>query len=357
VFSALKARLSNTPFVTSDYHDGHPDDSHASTSFKSIVDSVSKLGTPFRGSDNGASERDRSAKKGTKHKSVWDVLFAQDSFISGVMDIQLRCRDARGKKDVKEAQLQSLLSKEGYDRKDQRDAIPLPSAPELLVNGVFPDTAKMFKSALYPALIEFHVEGTLKRDDQTSKASRATKVARNEIPLSSYKVIVKTGDELKQDQLIIMMIQLMDRLLKRAALDLCLTPYAIIATSPTSGLVEFVDGSFPISQILSKYNGSIMSFFQSVAPQKGAKYDVRQDVMSTYVRSCAGYCVITFLLGVGDRHLDNILLRASGHFFHIDFGFIFGRDPKPLPPAFRLTREVRYAQVANHRLVSADCIH
>jgi hypothetical protein len=341
VFTALQARLSNTPFVTSDSQDSHPDDSHASPSFKSIVDSVSKLGTPFRGSDNAATDRDRSTKKGMKQKSVWDVLLAQDTFISGIMDIQLRCRDARGKKDVKEAQLKSLLSKEGYDRKAQRDPIPLPSAPELLVNGVFPDTAKMFKSALYPALIEFHVEGTLQREVPTSGTSRTARMPRNDTPLSSYKVIVKTGDELKQDQLIIMMIQLMDRLLKRAALDLCLTPYAIIATSPTSGLVEFVDGSFPISQILSKYNGSIMQFFQAVAPQKGSKYDMRQDVMSTYVRSCAGYCVITFLLGVGDRHLDNIMLRASGHFFHIDFGFIFGRDPKPLPPAFRLTREVR----------------
>jgi phosphatidylinositol 3-kinase len=84
--------------------------------------------------------------------------------------------------------------------------------------------------------------------------------------------------------------------------------------------------------------------------------------MDTFVKSCAASCVITYILGIGDRHLDNIMVGPlersrpprniwfichiivqicpNGQLFHIDFGFIFGQDPKPLPPPFRFTREM-----------------
>jgi phosphatidylinositol 3-kinase len=51
---------------------------------------------------------------------------------------------------------------------------------------------------------------------------------------------------------------------------------------------------------------------------------------------------------VGDRHLDNLMLTKSGKLFHIDFGYILGRDPKPLPPPMKLSKEMVEAMGGVH---------
>ena len=50
-----------------------------------------------------------------------------------------------------------------------------------------------------------------------------------------YTTIFKHGDDLRQDQLILQIITLMDKLLQQENLDLKLSPYKVLATSSKHG--------------------------------------------------------------------------------------------------------------------------
>ena len=92
--------------------------------------------------------------------------------------------------------------------------------------------------------------------------------------------------------------------------------------------------------MLAENNKDIKRYFQKIHPAPGAPYGIEPEVLETFVKSCAGYCVAMYVLGVGDRHLDNLMLRSNGALFHIDFGYMLGRDPKPFPPPMKLCKEM-----------------
>ncbi|KAJ8603930.1 hypothetical protein MRB53_041997 [Persea americana] len=161
-----------------------------------------------------------------------------------------------------------------------------------------------------------------------------------------YSLIFKTGDDLRQDQLIIQIIALMDRLLLNENLDLKLTPYRILATSTLAGAVQFVPSTLPVSVILQspKYNSSILGYLRMHNPPitgSPSILGVRKDAMDNYVKSVAGYCVVHLPSGCWRTGISTISSSLrTGHFLHIDFGYILGRDPKPMAPLMKLSREM-----------------
>ncbi len=164
----------------------------------------------------------------------------------------------------------------------------------------------------------------------------------------TYSIMLKNGDDVRQDQLIMQLIKIMDDKLKTINMDLELVPYGILSTAAESGLLEFItakDGSrsWTMSEVLATHNNSVLDFLRRYNPDASTDNKVSAQCMSTFVRSCAGYAVVTFLLGIGDRHLDNVMMLQDGHFVHIDFGWIFGEDPKKKfvkPPPFRFHKSL-----------------
>ncbi|VDM99508.1 unnamed protein product [Thelazia callipaeda] len=207
--------------------------------------------------------------------------------------------------------------------------LPLPLDPTIRVNALLPDSAALFNSNMMPMKLTFKTEN----DDQ-------------------YVTIFKRGDDLRQDQLIIQMIRLMDGLLRADGLDLRLTPYSVLATSTSEGFVQFVK-AIPLREVISSW-GTVQECLRSFRPSPNGPFGIETEVVENYVRSCAGYSIICYILGIGDRHLHNLLLAENGKMFHVDFGYILGRDPKPFaPPPMKLTSEMINGMGGLHRFLSA----
>lgn len=239
----------------------------------------------------------------------------QGELLTVLARISKDIRFGGGDRAVKLDRLRKALS----DPKNELGAfepLPLPLDPAISITGVDAIDCNVLKSSLLPIVLNF----TTTTDQR-------------------YPIIFKTGDDLRQDQLVIQIITLMDRLLRKENLDLKLTPYRILATSSSAGGFQFVP-SMSIAAACQKHKGSLLAYLRANNPDNSASLGVKKEAMDTYIKSCAGYCVITYLLGVGDRHLDNLLLAPDGRFFHVDFGYILGRDPKPFAPQMKLCREM-----------------
>jgi Phosphatidylinositol kinase and protein kinases of the PI-3 kinase family len=54
-------------------------------------------------------------------------------------------------------------------------------------------------------------------------------------------------------------------------------------------------------------------------------YDAFLHIKNTFIKNYAAICIATYILGIGDRHLDNFCVHSSSaSLVMIDFGYSFG---------------------------------
>lgn len=149
------------------------------------------------------------------------------------------------------------------------------------------------------------------------------------------KYLFKQGDLIK-DFVVCQIIDLMVFYIKRETdIKVTNTGYHVFLFNNNCALIEMVKDASTIYDIRNKLEMSILNYILDNNSNLPAA-----EIRRRFIDSLAVHLVITYLLGVGDRHLDNIMVHKSGHLFHIDFEYLLGDDPKIYNKTMRITYDM-----------------
>ena len=184
---------------------------------------------------------------------------------------------------------------------NKKPHIVLPICTDINFASVNDNNVKIMSSQSRPAIIEF--------------------IDNNGKP----KSIMFKNDDIRKDHIVLNIIDIIHDILKKEEtdLDIEIVQYDVMPTSKFTGYIEIVEGATTIFNIIEYSGISIQNYIMN-----HNKDLVIRDFKQKFINSTALYCVVSYLLGIGDRHLDNIMISKNGLLFHIDFGFILGQDPK-----------------------------
>ncbi|RKF54549.1 Protein kinase rad3 [Golovinomyces cichoracearum] len=198
----------------------------------------------------------------------------------------------------------------------------------------------------------------------------------------NYGIMCKPKDDLRKDQRLMEFNGMINRSLKRDAessrRQLYIKTYAVTPLNEECGIIEWVDGlktsrdillqlykaqgispnykeiealceeackgenkiSIFTEGVLGVFPPVMYKWFVSQFPEPSAWFAARL----RYTRSCAVMSMVGTILGLGDRHGENILFEeGNGGTFHVDFNCLFEKGltfAKPERVPFRLTHNM-----------------
>jgi phosphatidylinositol kinase/protein kinase (PI-3 family) len=122
----------------------------------------------------------------------------------------------------------------------------------------------------------------------------------------------KKGDDLRQDILTLQLFKVMQNLWFDNGLHLKMSLYSVISTGFFQGMLHIVEQSETLAALHKMFGGATVPLFSNKPLREWLEKTSavpKSDWELNFLLSCSAYCVATFVLGIGDRHNDNIMIK------------------------------------------------
>ncbi len=167
------------------------------------------------------------------------------------------------------------------------------------------------------------------KSERILKESLANGVIDNNANTEVQGILVKSNDDLRQEVFVMQMIHFYKSVFAKASLPIWLRTYRILSTSKDTGIIEYLIDSTSIHGLKSSEDfpveGGLRAYFEKIyGPPSGKSFQAAQ---RNFMLSLVGYSLVSYLLGLKDRHNGNIMIDVRGRLIFIDFGFAMGMAP------------------------------
>jgi len=127
-------------------------------------------------------------------------------------------------------------------------------------------------------------------------------------------VIVKSNDDLRQEAFVMQLIELSAEAFEMAGLELWVSPYRILATGRTTGIIECVRNAMSFDALKKRPGygkGGLREHLQRMTEFTADPGGAFKTAQQNFVRSLAAYSLLSYFFLFKDRHNGNLLLDTA----------------------------------------------
>ena len=237
-------------------------------------------------------------------RPLFRIFRDEDTLLKNLIGIAEKIKNIKNTEERDRIFREDINVIDGYLKINKKE-VSLPLNFKYRTKGIIADKCRIMKSKKKPLWLTFE----------------------NADPLGQQIVVMlKCGDDLRMDMVTLQLFKAMQTVWFENGLNVKMSLYKVLCTGNEEGMLEMVTNAETLANIHVKEGGAISQFFSKGSIKNWIEKNCanKKEAIENFMLSNVAYCLATFVLGIGDRHNDNIMIKKNGELFHIDFGHFLG---------------------------------